>query len=806
MARVDLRRCGWALFLAVTAGCTSEFSVNDHLLHLPSWEEFSPPLEDVAPHPTGDDPIRFDEMGTYSNITDEDTDGDGFADVDSIADVLYRCMSVPYTMTDTPERIVMYSPDVEILWPGALIQGRSHRDGVGSLEPLPIAERAPIEVSIPAIATGENFRLVEAPTQARVAAAVGDIIEAAQDAELIAPSTVSFEEQTYDSESQFALSLGISGRYLNFEASASGSFEEAKSRNTVTAQFMQKMFEVVVAPPATPGALFTEEFTPEKYDEQVRLGRIGDDNLPVYVSNVVYGRMMTFSLTSTASETEIRATLSAAYDALVGGVEAELDAQQRSILSESEIAVSSLGGNAEASIAMIRSGNWREYFDVEAPITTAAPLSYTFRNLGDNSIAHVAETTEYNITSCVARAQGDNFDLVQVQEHEALIDAPFTAHAGDFNGDGFGDLLWNHRGAAVNSFYIGFGSETGTLQLSEAHEHPVGAPGGWAAFDVEVGDFDGDGADEVAWVSHSSGEAAWYVMRWLDEEPVFDNAQVVEGTWDQLDLKVGDLDGDGRDDLVFYSEDGILTRIYAGLHFVRGQGFEFLGPRDSTPWIDTPSPPHTLGAVSWHLVDADLDGDDDVVMDRFTRLGSPGGSYDWHLVSIAESNEEPNLHGIPATKRVDATTPDYQALTGYFAGLPGSDLVLVNNTAGEGGVPRIYRHRLGSEAMEPAIDHPTLDEPWADFQLYAGDVDGDGRQDLIWNYLGSTNDVYVGFGRPDGIYLADRKQRQPWTVPSWSAYEHVLVVDVDGDGRDDIVWNQPGPTNRVFLGLASSAL
>ena len=44
----------------------------------------------------------------------------------------------------------MYSPNEAYLWPGAFIQGASHRDGSGSVLPLVIDERAPINVSIPA--------------------------------------------------------------------------------------------------------------------------------------------------------------------------------------------------------------------------------------------------------------------------------------------------------------------------------------------------------------------------------------------------------------------------------------------------------------------------------------------------------------------------------------------------------------------------------------------------------------------------------------------------------------------------------
>ncbi|MEM6929222.1 MAG: hypothetical protein AAF602_19945, partial [Myxococcota bacterium] len=159
-----------------TSQGTAPNTVEARLAALPSWTEFSPPLDDVAPQPIeGASAITFEEEGTHEQILDEDTDGDGYAETDVIGDVVYRCTEVPYTMTDTPNDIVMFNPDSELLWPGALLQGKSHRDGLGSLDALPIAERADLEVSIPVLRGGDNVRVVAGPTQAPVAGAIGDI-------------------------------------------------------------------------------------------------------------------------------------------------------------------------------------------------------------------------------------------------------------------------------------------------------------------------------------------------------------------------------------------------------------------------------------------------------------------------------------------------------------------------------------------------------------------------------------------------------------------------------------------------------
>ncbi len=388
-----------ALSLLVSCSEEPQDGVDAALQALPTWEEFSPPLPDQEPMAVGD-PVFFVETAPLTVIGDPDEDGDVLTE--TFDDVTYECTSTPYSMTETPDAIVMYSPDVEVLWPGALIQGKSHRDGggVGSLLPLPIADRSAIEVSVPGVPSGTNFRTVDAPTQAAVAGAIGGIIGDATQADLSTPSTIAFEKTAYHAESAFALSIGTSARYLGFEVNANGEVAQTEARTTVVAHFSERMFEVVVAPPTTPGAFFGSQFTEADLHEQEDLGRIGFDNLPIYVSNVVYGRMLTFSVTSSASEERILAALDASYDSLAGGGGVELSAADEAVLHEAEFAVSSLGGDANGVIALIRSGDLSEYFAEDVPLSSATPLSYTFRNLGDGSIAGVSETAEYTLTEC----------------------------------------------------------------------------------------------------------------------------------------------------------------------------------------------------------------------------------------------------------------------------------------------------------------------------------------------------------------------------------------------------------------------
>ncbi len=540
--------------------------VGAYLTELPTWSAYTADVNGPTQAPT---PVGPPEEAGADTVSVQQIEEDGTVTV--LPDVVYQCTEQDYNMASNPEELVMYDPDVEILWPGGLIQGRS-RKALGSFEGLPIAERAPLRVSIPSFAFAENFREVEGPNQATVGAAVGAIIGDATGRGIRAPSAIDFEMETYHSEESFALSANLSGRYLGFSGSIGTDISRDAAETTVTAHYIQRMFTVVVEGGQSPGAFFSSDFTQQKLQQQIDQGRMGPENLPIYVSNVVYGRMMMFSFTSTASESDIRATLNAAYDAIAASVELDLSAKQRKILETAKIQVTTRGGDAQNVLDIIRSGDWSQYFTEDAPLSTAAPLSYTLRNLGDNSIAGRTESTEYSIRECQAiPASPGSFAFLDPQIQDAPFTGGVTTLTGDVNGDGRMDLIWNQLQQGTNQLYVGISAGDGTFQFTAPFVHPESPTEGWGNYTVHVADVNGD----------AFADLVWNYLDW--ENKTFVGIGAGDGTfgtpsvrihaangWTNYTLLVGDAmgptgSGDGLDDLNFVRFGGQPLGVYAGM-------------------------------------------------------------------------------------------------------------------------------------------------------------------------------------------------------------------------------------------------
>ena len=390
-----------ALALGLLAGCgeetggptdptgvTDPADVDGYAAQLPSWSTFSPQM---APADSA--------IGAPSE-----------PDVFTVGPTQYSCTTTRYSLTQNPDRLTVFNPDAEILWLGALLQGKGHLGGLGSLAELSIRQRAPLKVFIDLLS--ENVtRTVENPDAATVQAAIGELVEQATLAGHKAGSTIFFDKKETHGLEQGSLSLGVSARYMGTTVRSKLEYEQQREENTLTAYFVQRMYTASMVLPQTPGAVFSDALTQAMWDEQVAARNVGTDNPPTFISSIVFGRMLMLTMTSSRSYEEMKAALDASNDAIGSG---SIEQTHEEVLSESEIRISAVGGDEAGLVALIEDGRLGEYLDADMALTQARPLSYTVRNLADNSIATVSETTEYDLKQCATSAAtpiGAEYDL-----------------------------------------------------------------------------------------------------------------------------------------------------------------------------------------------------------------------------------------------------------------------------------------------------------------------------------------------------------------------------------------------------------
>lgn len=373
-----------ALALTACGGGSGQLgSVDAFVASLPSWAEVAPPVTETNGVPTGESPTVSEE--------------------ESESGAIYTCTTTPYSISKNPGEMALHNPDASVLWPGALIRGGSHLT-LGSLEPLAVARerRAPLGISIQGGGVlgipGGVSTIVAQPVGSTVREGINQLVVNALGANVaVGAGASSFTSVESHSTSQALLSLGLDARYLGASVSASLDYSKDVNQSTYTAYFVQRLFTLAVDLPERPSSLFADDVTGA---DLAALG-ISAGNLPLYIDSVSYGRILMFSFTSTDRRERIEAALEFSYDAVVGGVDGYSEAQLRETLSTARIEVFALGGPNTGVQNLIRDGNLASYFEAPLAINQVEPISFTVRNLGDNSLAKVGDVTSYDVRECL---------------------------------------------------------------------------------------------------------------------------------------------------------------------------------------------------------------------------------------------------------------------------------------------------------------------------------------------------------------------------------------------------------------------
>ena len=293
--------------------------------------------------------------------------------------------------------------------------------------------------------------------------------------------------------------------------------------------------------------------------------------------------------------------------------------------------------------------------------------------------------------------------------------------------------------------------------------------------DIAVGDMDGDGHLDI--VAGNNGVIMVYLNTGVEEAP-FAGVVGVSVSDDKdftKSIALGDVNGDGNLDVVAGNhkpdnpagDRGLPNRLYLNNGsenpFANVTGLNITDDDDETRSI-------ALG-------DMDGDGDLDVVTGNWNQ---PNRVY------MNNGTEDPfaNVTGQNITDDGDNTE---SIALGDMDDDGDLDVVAGNS--------RINRLYLNNGAENPFTGHNITDDPNITHAIAVGDVDGDGNLDVVAGNFGQINRLYLNNGTEDPFANV--------TGLNITADDHstraIALGDMNGDGRLDVVVGNRNEPNRVYL-------
>ncbi|MEM1324658.1 MAG: thiol-activated cytolysin family protein [Bacteroidota bacterium] len=285
------------------------------------------------------------------------------------------------------------SPNVDVIWPGNLLQGNTLNQGT----PNEIAvKRAGGTLTIDLL-NGSSGTACEKEEMSidKVVECINEIIYTNNDT-LAADYT--YQERQVRSKEELATGLNVNINSIKGSFASQMAFSQDREYNRILVELVQKYYTIVYKTPTSYEEVFDPSVTPEQLEPFIQ-----SDNPPVFIKSVTYGRQFYMLFETTSSYTDLQASVSGSFKAGLGNVSGGANVKKINELSDLNIKVFALGGDANLALAAARGDldALTDFLNQGGNIRDGKPLSYKMKSLiPPYRDVGVNVTTNYTINHC----------------------------------------------------------------------------------------------------------------------------------------------------------------------------------------------------------------------------------------------------------------------------------------------------------------------------------------------------------------------------------------------------------------------